>query len=144
MRHQPRSWQSHLKECRRRLVGRKKFHLAQPLVVRDSHVMGASLPECEPRTVKPPRYQQEYVSTAERLGASMLISNTTFHTNTFGLLGKSERNINADCRGHDFDRPRQLPHIKLTLHHATGLCFSCGIFRVWDNCEEGLGTFVVQ
>ena len=26
------------------------------------------------------------------------------------LLGKSERNINGDCRGHDFDRPRQLPH----------------------------------
>ena len=27
----------------------------------------------------------------------------------------SQRNINADCRGHDFDRPRQLPHTKLTL-----------------------------
>ena len=52
-----------------------------------------------------------------------------------GLLGKSERNINADCRGHGFDRPRQLPHTKPTLR---------------ENCEEGLGVshqgkaFVVQ
>ena len=52
-----------------------------------------------------------------------------------GLLGKSERIVNADCRGHDFDRPRQLPHTKPTLR---------------ENCEEGLGVshhgkaFVVQ
>ena len=26
------------------------------------------------------------------------------------LLGKNRHSINADCRGHDFDRPRQLPH----------------------------------
>ena len=56
------------------------------------------------------------------------------------VLGKSDRNINADCRGHDFDRPRQLPHTKPTLCHTTGLCFSCGIFRIWEDCEEVLGV----
>ena len=55
------------------------------------------------------------------------------------LLGTIELSINADCRGHDFDRPRQLPHTKPILHHTTDRRS-----LVWEKCEEGLGTLVVQ
>ena len=37
------------------------------------------------------------------------------HAYKVGPPWHSQRNINADCRGHDFDRPRQLPHTRLTL-----------------------------
>ena len=51
------------------------------------------------------------------------------------LLGKGERNINADCRGHDSDRPRQLPRTKPILYHTTGI-------RCWEKSEEGLGVLI--
>ena len=71
MRHQPRSWQSHVKECRRRFAGRKKIHLAQPLVVRDS-MLGCFTSGV--RSTYTTHAPSKNVSTAERLGASMLIS----------------------------------------------------------------------
>ena len=76
----------------------------------------------------------------------MLSSTTTFPTNTMSRFGKSELNDNADCRGHDFERPWQLSLI--SQHCIVQLV--CASSIVWENCEEGLGasvkdgTFVVQ
>ena len=99
--------------------------------------------------VKPPRHRQEYVSAAQRTRCiNVELKQPCVHmveARRERLFGKSERNINADCRGHDFDRPRQVTahlamNTKPTLHHTTGSCFRCGIFRVWENCQEGLGV----
>ena len=140
MRHQPRSWQSHLKECRRLLVGRKKIHLAQPLVVRDSYVTaGASLLECEPCTQH--MHRSEYVSTAEKLGASVLISNTTCHTNS--ILVSLARVKATSTRTAEVTFSIDLDSYRTPSRHCIiqlVRAVSGGIVRVLENCEEGLGV----
>ena len=79
------------------------------------------------------------------LGASMLSSNNHFpHEYKFGLLGKSQRNINADCRGHDFDRPRKLPRTGYE-HQADTASYNWSVPPVEESLclgdfEEGLGV----